>query len=138
MKSIVVQEAAFISDFNELDDWLLQYEYLLELTALMEPVTAEEKNSANKVAGCQSNVWLVLNYDGGVVKIRAHSDALIIRGILAVLVDLLNGCTCAEILDYEMRFIERTALKSQLSTDRFKGMALVLQRLKAFAESHTS
>lgn len=133
MTSIAAQEAAFISDFNELDDWFLQYEYLVELTALMEPLTAEEKNPVNKVAGCQSNIWLVLEHDSDILKIRAHSDSLLIRGILAVLVALLNDRACAKILDYEMRFIECTTLKNQLSTDRFKGMALVLQHIKDFA-----
>lgn len=136
MMSITEQEAAFISDFNELDDWFLQYEYLLELTALMEPLADNEKNAANKVSGCQSNVWLVLAHDGHMIKFRAHSDSLIIRGILAVLVNLLNDRACSQILDYEMRLIEQTALKSQLSTDRFQGMTAVLQRIEDFARRH--
>lgn len=133
MTDLISKEDLLISNFNELDDWLLQYEFLLEFISFMDAVTDGEKNESNRIAGCQSNVWLVLNNVDGRIKIRAFSDSLIIRGILALIICLLDNRTKDEILAYEMRLIEQTALKEQLSTDRFKGMAKVVEKIKAYA-----
>lgn len=133
MTDLPAKEDLLISNFNELGDWFLQYEFLLEFVSFMDAVADDEKNEDNRVAGCQSNVWLVMSHADGCIKIRAFSDSLIIRGILALIIYLLDGRTRDEILTYEMRLIEQTALKEQLSTDRFKGMAAVVEKIKAYA-----
>lgn len=128
------KEQQFIDDFNELDDWFLQYEYLIEMICGVAELPEALRTGERRVAGCQSGVWLVMEHEDGRVRIRAHSDALIIRGILAVVVSLLDGRTPEEILNYEMHFVDATPLKEQMSTDRFRGMTAVIQEIKKFAE----
>lgn len=124
------KEQEFIDDFNELGDWFLQYEYLLESTSDMKPVTEEERTGLSRVPGCQSGVWLVITCVNKKVHIRADSEALIIKGILAIIVSLLDGRTPEELQQYQMRFIEETALHEQLSTDRFYGISSVVKAIK--------
>ncbi len=127
------KEQQFIDDFNELGDWFLQYEYLIEMICGMAELPEALRTDETRVAGCQSGVWLAMEFKDGRVRIRAHSDALIIRGILAVVVSLLDGRTPEEICAYEMRFIDETPLKEQMSTDRFRGMAAVACEIREFA-----
>ena len=128
------QEQEFINDFNELNDWFLQYEYLIELTCGMHELEAEKRTEQTRVAGCQSGVWLGLENTGGVISVKAYSEALIIKGMLAVIVSLLSGRSAQEIMAYEMRFVDETPLREQMSTDRFKGMSAVVDTIKAFAK----
>lgn len=127
------QEQNFIDDFNELNDWFLQYEYLIELTCGMQELEKDKRTERTRVAGCQSGVWLEMEIQDGTVLVRAYSDALIIKGMLAVIASLLSGRRAEEIAAYEMRFVDETPLKEQMSTDRFKGMSAVVNAIKDFA-----
>ncbi len=131
--TIEEKQESFIMDFNELNDWFMQYEYLIVLAGTMEELQETEKNEETRVSGCQSNVWVIVEYDGQKLKIRADSDSLIIKGILGIIVQLLDGNTPYEILKADICFIERTSLKQQLSTDRFKGMSAVIDRIRSCA-----
>lgn len=133
MNDIAAAEQEFINTLNELEDWFLQYEYLVEMTAFMAKLDEVEKTEVNRVSGCQSHVWLVSEYTDGQVRVRAFSDSLLIRGILALILFLVNGRTPLEVAAWEMRLIEATALKEQLASDRFKGMQAVVARIKEFA-----
>lgn len=133
MNDIVAAEQEFIDTLNELEDWFLQYEYLVEMTALMAKLGEAEKTEVNLVSGCQSKVWLVSEYTGGQIHVRAFSDSLLIRGILALILALVNGRTPLEIAAWEMRLVEATALKEQLVSDRFKGVQAIAARIKEFA-----
>lgn len=126
-------EDSYIEDLDQLDDWLLQYEYLLALSAQLPAFAKDERTENSRVKGCQSGVWLVLHAEDGRVRIRADSEALIIRGILAILVSLLDGRTPEEIASYRPRFIEQTNIKKQISTDRFHGLQSVVQTVREFA-----
>ena len=126
-------EDTFIEDLNMLEDWFMQYEYLLEISTELTPVPQEQRTEQNKVSGCQSGVWLLLSCENGKVTVLADSDALIIRGILAVIVSLLNERTPEEILAYHPRFIEETNIKKQISTDRFNGINSVIKSIQQFA-----
>lgn len=131
--SIQEEQEEFIRDFNELDDWMFQYSCLLELTADMEPLKEEEKSEENLISGCQAKLWIVLSCEDGVISVRADSEALIVKGIVAVIVALFHGHTPREICDAKIDFLERTSLKQQISTDRFAGMQSVIQRIQEFA-----
>lgn len=131
--TIQEKQEQFITDFNELDDWFMQYSYLIELTTEMEELNESEKIEETRVAGCQSNVWVIIEYHDKKLRIKADSDALIIKGILSVIVHLFNNQTPDSILNTDIDFIEKTALKEQLSTDRFKGMMAVIDRIKYLA-----
>lgn len=126
-------EDTFIEDLNMLGDWFMQYEYLLEISAELTHIPEELRSDDNKVSGCQSGVWLLLSYENGKVKVQADSDALIIRGILAVIVSLLNDRTPDEITAYQPRFIEETNVKNQISTDRFNGINSVIRSIQHYA-----
>ena len=131
--SIAEAEQSYIDDLNTLEDWFLQYEYLLRISADLPRIPPERRTEEKRVRGCQSGVWLELEYAGGRVVVRADSEALIIRGILSIAVYLLNGRTPAEIAGYEPRYIRETNIKKQISTDRFKGLSSVIDTVKAFA-----
>lgn len=131
--SIAREQAEFIADFNEIGDWLMQYSCLLELTADMKPVFPEEKNSQTKISGCQADLWVVLSYDNDNVYVRADSDSLIVKGIVAVIVALFDARTPREICETHIDFIEKTALKEQISVDRFYGMQTVVKKIQSYA-----
>lgn len=127
-------ENTYIEDINMLGDWFMQYEYLLELSVEMPKIPEEERSEKNKVKGCQSGVWLSLENNDGIISVGADSDALIIRGILSIVVSLLNNRKAEEIVSYEPRFISETNIKNQISTDRFNGINSVIRTVQDFAE----
>lgn len=135
--SITEEQAEFINDFNEIDDWMMQYSCLLELTADMEPVSDEEKNEQNKISGCQADLWIILSFENGIVHVRADSDSLIVKGIVAVIAALFDKRTPQEICGAHIEFLEKTPLKEQISTDRFHGMQTVIRKIQDYSTSLT-
>ena len=135
--SIAEEQAEFIYDFNEIDDWMMQYSCLLELTADMEPVSDKEKNEQNKISGCQADLWIILSCKNGIVHVRADSDSLIVKGIVAVIVALFDKRTPQEICGAHIDFLEKTPLKEQISTDRFHGMQTVIRKIQDYSTSLT-
>jgi len=131
--TIAQLESTYIDDLNMLDDWFLQYEYLLQISADLPRIPEEERLESNKVKGCQSGVWLLLHEQEGRVRVQADSEALIIRGMLAVIVSLLDGRRPEEIAEYKPRFISETNIKEQISTDRFHGIHEVIRKIQEFA-----
>lgn len=136
--SVKEEQEEFIRDFNELEDWMLQYECLLGLTADMDPVAPEEKNRNTLIEGCQAKLWVVLDFKEGRVRVRADSEALIVKGIVAVIVALLDDRTPEEICESELDFLNRTPIRSEISTDRFHGMQRVIERIRGFAAAFLS
>lgn len=130
-------ENSFISDLNELDDWFLQYEYLLAISAEMPHIPEEERTDKNKVPGCQTGVWLKLSYEDGKVHVLADSVALIVRGIISIAVFLLDERTPKEIISYQPRFISETNISRQVSTDRFNGLHAVIRSIQEYAKNCT-
>lgn len=126
----------FVRDFNEIGDWMFQYSSLLELIPDMKPVLPEEKNDNTLIHGCQAKLWIVTEYDRvtDMVSVRADSDALIVKGIVAVIVALFDERHPDEICEANIDFLERTPLREQISTDRFNGMQMVIGRIREFAE----
>jgi cysteine desulfuration protein SufE len=133
MSTIREEQNFFISEFNDINDWLFQYECLLEMSTGMDKINENEKTENNLVSGCQSKVWLICELRNGRIFIRADSEALIIKGIVGVIVELFSGRTPQEIIEAEIDFIEKTTIKQQISTDRFQGMKSVIERIKQFA-----
>ena len=129
-------EQTYIDDLNMLDDWFLQYEYLLEISSDMQTIPKNEKTDENKVKGCQSGVWLVLKCVGDKLHVEADSYALIIRGILAIIVGIFDGRSKDEIASFTPSFIEKTNIKKQISTDRFNGINSVMDTIINFAKEN--
>lgn len=133
--TIAELEKTYIDDLNMLEDWFLQYEYLLEISSDLPKFSEKDKTDANKVKGCQSGVWLNLSNQGDIVSVKADSDTLIIRGILAIIVGIFDGQDKNEISTFEPSFIEETNIKNQISTDRFNGIYSVIKTIKNYAKA---
>ncbi len=95
-----------IDSFSLFSEWLDRYQYLIDLGRKLTPLDEAEKTNDKLLAGCQSQVWLLLEGDAGQVTIRANSDAAIVSGLIALLVEVYSGCSAQQIVDTEPYFIE--------------------------------
>lgn len=127
------KQQRFIDDFNELGDWFMQYEYLIARSCEMPGLPDAEKVDTNRIAGCQSNIWVVFASEGGRLRIRSDCESLIIKGVLAVIENVFNGESLHEIAESEMIFVEKTALREQLTTERASGIERILEMIRAFS-----
>ena len=135
MKSIADIEAAIIADFTFLDDWADKYNLLMDLGKELPPFPEEFKTEQYRIQGCQSKVWLKshLNEDKRIV-LEADSDALISKGLVALLVKVLNHQTPEEILHAPLNFIKEIGLDSHLSPNRANGLASMLKQIRLEAK----
>jgi cysteine desulfuration protein SufE len=122
-----------IDSFSLFDEWLDRYQYLIDLGRKLPPLDAAEKTDDKLLAGCQSQVWLLLEGDAGEVTIRANSDAAIVSGLIALLIQVYSGCSAQQIVDTEPYFIEEIGLSSHLSPTRANGLHAMLGAIKGHA-----
>ncbi len=123
-----------IGDFALFDDWMDKYNYLIELGSALQPIDPEQRTERYAINGCQSRVWLVARQDDqGRVWFTADSDAIITKGIISLLVEVLNGRTPREILDTDLYFIDRIGLRENLSPTRANGLAAMVKQMKMYA-----
>ncbi len=133
METINELQDEVIEEFSDFDDWMDKYQLLIDLGGEQEPLPEEYKTDANLIDGCQSRVWLQADYADGILTFRAESDALIVKGIVALLVRVLSGHTPQEILDADLYFIDRIGLKEHLSPTRSNGLLAMLKQMKMYA-----
>ena len=124
-----------IEEFSGFDDWMDKYQLLIDLGNEQEPLEEKYKTEQNLIDGCQSRVWLVADYvkESGVIHFRAESDALIVKGIVALLIRVLSGHTPQEILDADLYFIEEIGLKEHLSPTRSNGLVAMVKQMRSYA-----
>ena len=123
-----------IEEFADLTDWMDRYAYIIELGDTLPPYPDADKTPQHLIEGCQSRVWLDATKDSeGHIKFTADSDALIVKGIIAMLVDVLSGHTPEEILTADLHFIHDIGLDEHLSPTRSNGLLAMLRRIKAYA-----
>lgn len=122
-----------IEEFSSFDDWMDKYQLLIDLGNEQEPLDEQYKTESNLIEGCQSRVWLQADYRDGLIEFQAESDALIVKGIIALLIRVLNRHTPQEILDAELYFIDRIGLHEHLSPTRSNGLLAMIKRIKAYA-----
>jgi cysteine desulfuration protein SufE len=122
-----------IEEFSDFDDWMDKYQLLIDLGNEQEPLAPEYKNDQNLIDGCQSRVWLQADLVDGKVKFQAESDALIVKGIIALLIKVVSGHTPDEILDNELYFIEAIGLKDHLSPTRSNGLLAMVKQMRMYA-----
>lgn len=122
-----------IDEFSSFDDWMDKYQLLIDLGNEQEPLDEQYKTESNLIEGCQSRVWLQADYRDGLIEFQAESDALIVKGIIALLIHVLNRHTPQEILDAELYFIDRIGLHEHLSPTRSNGLLAMIKRIKAYA-----
>ena len=122
-----------IEEFSGFEDWMDKYAYLIELGNGLIPIDARYKVDANLIRGCQSRVWLNQHLDDGKIIFEAESDALIVKGLVALLLRLYSGRTPKEILSSEPIFIDAIGLRQHLSPTRSNGLLAMVKQMKLFA-----
>ncbi|MDO4171325.1 MAG: SufE family protein [Prevotellaceae bacterium] len=127
-----------IEEFEGFDDWMDKYQMLIDLGTEQEALADEYKTEQNLIDGCQSRVWVQCDMEAdGTLKLTAESDALIVKGIVALLIRVLSGHTPKEILDADLYFIEAIGLKEHLSPTRSNGLLAMIKRIKAYALAYS-
>ena len=122
-----------IAEFSDFDDWMDRYQMLIDMGSEQEPLEEKYKTEQNLIDGCQSRVWLQADLVDGRLQFRAESDALIVKGIVALLVRVLSDHTPQEILDADLYFIDRIGLREHLSPTRSNGLGAMLKQMKMYA-----
>ncbi len=122
-----------IAEFSDFDDWMDRYQLLIDMGSEQPPLDEQYKTEQNLIDGCQSRVWLQADLIDGMVHFSAESDALIVKGIVALLVRVLSDHTPQEILDADLYFIERIGLREHLSPTRSNGLGAMLKQMKMYA-----
>ncbi len=126
-------EQEVIDEFNLFDDWVDKYNYLIELGRSLPLFDDELKQEKHLIKGCQARVWLHASFENGKVIFTADSDALITKGIVALLIRVLSSQPPQSIIDCEMGFIDRIGLKEHLSQTRSNGLNNMIRQMKLFA-----
>ena len=122
-----------IEDFSFFEDWTQRYEYMIELSKGLEKMDEQMKNDKNIIKGCQSKVWLHAELNEGKIKFLADSEAIISRGIIAILLTIFNNRTPKEIIESDTNFIEKIGLKEHLSPNRANGLYSMIKQIKFYA-----
>ena len=140
IKIMTINEAQdeVIEEFADFTDWMDKYQLLIDLGNDLQQLDDKYKTEDNLIDGCQSRVWLQADYVDGKINFTAESDALIVKGIIALLIRVLSGHTPQEILDADLYFIERIGLKDHLSPTRSNGLLAMVKQIKVYALAFNS
>lgn len=133
MKTINELQDEVVEEFSDFDDWMDKYQMLIDLGNDLETLDDKYKTEQNLIDGCQSRVWVQCDYADGKLVFTADSDALIVKGIIALLIQVLSGHTPKEILDVDLYFIDKIGLRDHLSPTRSNGLLAMVKQIKAYA-----
>ena len=133
MKSITEIQEKIIDDFNMFEDWMQKYEYLIELGKELPVLEKKNKKDENLIKGCQSRVWLHAEKVDDKIKYSADSDAIMTKGIIALLVGVLSNQEPSEIMKAKLSFIDEIGIKDQLSLTRDIGLVSMIKQMKFYA-----
>ena len=122
-----------IDEFSVFDDWLDKYDYLIELSQTLPAIDAKHRTDDYLINGCQSRAWVDARMEEGKVHYTADSDAIITKGIIALLIRVLDGRTPEEILTTDLYFIDAIGLRENLSPTRSNGLLAMLEQMKRYA-----
>ena len=123
--------------FSFMDDWTEKYQYMIDLSKSLDEMNLNYKTDENLIKGCQSKVWLYSSYDKGKIHFQADSDAIISKGIVAILLSVLNNRSPHEILSADLSFIDEIGLKEHLSPNRANGLSSMLKQIKFYALAYS-
>ena len=126
-----------IEEFSVYDDWMDKYGYLIELGNELKDLNLNEKNDQNLIKGCQARVWLVAELKNGHIEFRGESDALIVKGLVALLLRVVSGRTPKELLENELHFIDDIGLKQHLSPTRSNGLLAMVKQIRLYAVAYS-
>ena len=133
MPTIKELQDEIIEDFAALDDWMDRYALLIDLGGELAPLPETDKTPTNLIEGCQSRVWITASYDGERVHYRGESDALIVKGIVSLLLRVLDDQRTEDIINSELYFIKEIGLSEHLSPTRSNGLVAMLRQMRLFA-----
>ncbi|MBP3482205.1 MAG: SufE family protein [Alistipes sp.] len=122
-----------IEDFSGIDNWMDKYDYLIELSDTLPEIDPTHRTDKYLINGCQSRVWVDARLEDGKIYYSADSDAIITKGIIALLIRVMNGRTPQEIADLDLYFIDATGLSENLSPTRSNGLAAMVKQMKLYA-----
>ena len=122
-----------IDEFSMVDDWMDKYQMLIELGNSLEPLDEKYKTPQNIIEGCQSRVWLQADYNDGIIHFSGESDAVIVKGLVSLLIQVLSDHTPDEILNCDLYFIEKIGLREHLSPTRSNGLLSMVKQMKVYA-----
>ena len=127
------KQQEIIDTFSAFDDWMDRYQYLVDLGNALAPLPEADKTDQNLIQGCQSRVWLAADYTDGRITFRGESNAVIVKGIVALLIEVLSGATPDEILASDLHFIDQIGLKEHLSPTRSNGLLAMIKQMRLYA-----
>ena len=133
MPTIKELQDEIIEDFAALDDWMDRYALLIDLGGELAPLPETDKTPTNLIEGCQSRVWITASYDGERVHFRGESDALIVKGIVSLLLRVLDDQRPEDIINSELYFIKEIGLSEHLSPTRSNGLVAMPRQMRLFA-----
>ena len=122
-----------VEEFSELTDWMDRYAMIIDMGNALPPIDEKFKTPQHLIEGCQSRVWLQADEEDGKIVFKAESDALIVKGIIALLIKVLSGHTPDEILGADLYFIDRIGLSENLSPTRSNGLAALVKQMRLYA-----
>lgn len=127
-----------IEEFSFFDDWMDKYEHIIDLGKELKGVDASCQTEDNLVKGCQSKVWLTANMEGDLLTFAADSDAIITKGLVALMIQVLSGNKPEEIMHADLYFVDRIGLKEHLSPTRSNGLVSMIKKMKLYAIAHSA
>ena len=133
METIATIQAEIVEEFDMFEDWMEKYEYIIELGKNLPIIDDKHKIEDNLIKGCQSRVWLHTQHNNGIITYTADSDAIITKGIVAILIRVLSNQQAEEIAKANLVFIDEIGLKEQLSQTRANGLASMIKEMKLYA-----
>ena len=133
MGTIVAIQAELVEEFDMFEDWMEKYEYIIELGKTLPMIDEKRKIEDNLIKGCQSRVWLHTQHNNGIITYTADSDAIITKGIVAILIRVLSNQKAEEIAVANLAFIDEIGLKEQLSQTRANGLVSMIKEMKLYA-----
>lgn len=136
MATINEVQDEIVEEFSMFDDWMDRYALLIELGNSLEKLDEKSKVESNLIVGCQSRVWLQADYVDGKVVFKAESDAVIVKGIIALLIKVLSDRTPDEIINTDLYFIEKIGLKENLSPTRSNGLVSMIKQIRFYAMAY--
>ena len=128
---------SLVEDFSFMEDWTEKYQYLIDLSKNLAPMDTKFKVEDNLIKGCQSKVWLKASFENELINFQADSDAIISKGIVAILLSVLNDRKPDEILNADLSFIDQIGLKEHLSPNRANGLSSMLKQIKFYALAYS-
>ncbi len=129
-----------IEEFDMFDEWLDRYQLIIDYANELKkhPMPEADKNDQNKIDGCQSTVWFTCRMEDGKIYYNGDSDAILVKGIVALLLHVLSGHTPEEIIKADLYFIDRIGLREHLSPTRSNGVAAMLKQMRLYALAYSA